>query len=93
MKKDLCCDVRAASAIWRILLGETIVLDDCPGRNTTWCTHSAATCRSHCVLHGNEWWKVLCFADKAPDTFRLRFAGVHFDPKDRRGSNWARWKR
>jgi hypothetical protein len=51
--------------------------------------------RGHAVFHGGQWHDVYCFADPAAaETFRLRFDGEPFNPKDRGwGANWARWNK
>ena len=59
------------------------------------CKHLSKSPRGHAVFHDSEWWVVFCFADAAhAESFRVRFDGVKFDPKDRgRGSSWARWRK
>lgn len=58
-------------------------------------TELGACARGHTVRHKDEDWIVTCFATpEAAATFRQRFGGVPFNPKDRgKGKRWHVWNR
>ncbi|YBV97124.1 hypothetical protein M1D80_09570 [Phyllobacteriaceae bacterium JZ32] len=49
----------------------------------------------HSVRHEGQWYTVYCFTDpESANTFRERFDGVPFNPKDRgKGTDWSRWRK
>jgi hypothetical protein len=73
--------------------------DHVAGRNYAvthdFCRELSLCPRGHSVHYENIDYVVFCFADPAhAELFRKRFAGEHFDPRDRgRGANWHLWRK